>query len=120
MLSYKNNVFILILFTPNNIFTTIINYNKNILYKKSLGVNKIKGLKKLTQSSIKNISNEISNFLKDFNFKFHLKLKGLNKFKKIVLKTIFLNFKRTDFVLSISDETIIPYNGCKRKKKRRL
>jgi ribosomal protein S11 len=46
-----------------------------------------------------------------------IKLKGLNKFKKIVIKQLQLYPIN---IISIVDETILAHNGCKKKSTRKL
>nr|YP_011017716.1 ribosomal protein S11 [Griffithsia okiensis]WQF69539.1 ribosomal protein S11 [Griffithsia okiensis] len=110
----KTNLILSILFTYNNIFFIMSNLQGKILNWSSLGFNKTKGLKKITKNSIK--SNLIYySFLK--NCFFHIKLIGLNKHKKILLKILKeLNLS----ILTIYDETNFPHNGCKNKKLKRI
>lgn len=115
----ENIYYIHILFTFNNIFYILLDLNGNILLWTSSGRNKIKGLKKITLNSIKTNLNEI--FLHilqtNKNVSFYIKLKGLNKFKKILLNQL----KQYSFnILCIYDETIIAHNGCKLKKRRKI
>ena len=80
---------------------------------------KTKGLKKLTNSTLKNfvlLSLERITNLK--NVKIHIKTKGFNKCKKNVFKLFLTLLNRQ--ILSISDDLLKPMNGCKTKKKRRL
>nr|YP_010620200.1 Ribosomal protein S11 [Dipterosiphonia australica]WAX04236.1 Ribosomal protein S11 [Dipterosiphonia australica] len=111
--------FLTILFNQNNIFLTLTNVKGEILFWQSLGNLKIKGLKKLTQSLIKPFIYSNFNKISIFsNFRLHVRLKGFNKCKKKLLKILLplLNI----LVLSVSDQSNIPTNGCKTKKKRRL
>lgn len=107
--------FLFILFLSNNIFITITNFKGEVLLWKSLGKLKVKGLKKLTPSITKIIFNNLLNFN---NFKFHIKIKGLNKFKKLIIKNLITIFSAN--ILSFNDNSLYPNNGCKLKKQRRL
>nr|YP_011017762.1 ribosomal protein S11 [Polysiphonia morrowii]WQF69608.1 ribosomal protein S11 [Polysiphonia morrowii] len=109
--------FLFIIFTQNNIFLTLTNYKGEIFFWNSIGTLKVKGLKKLTNSTIKNfIFNNLINI--KLTSSFHVKFKGFNKSKKIFIKTI-LNLL-AQRILSISDDSMNATNGCKLKKKRRL
>lgn len=111
----KNISFLIILFTHNNIFFNILDSKKKLIFQLSLGNQKVRGLKKTNINSIQNSLNIVYSILKNFNLNIHLKLKGLNKYKKVVLK----NLKRYNLnILSINDEIIIVHNGCRNKKNR--
>nr|YP_009295179.1 ribosomal protein S11 [Dasya binghamiae]AOH77191.1 ribosomal protein S11 [Dasya binghamiae] len=115
----KNTYFIYILFTFNNIFYILLDLRGSILLWTSSGRNKIKGLKKITLNSIKMNLNEIFLYLLKNNKQVNLyvKLKGLNKFKKILINQL----KQYPFnILSICDETVVSHNGCKLKKSRKI
>lgn len=80
---------------------------------------KSKGLKKLNNSIIKNfIFNSLSQFNESSLTKFHIRLKGFNKCKKIFLRTLLSSY--SERILSISENSMKSNNGCKSKKKRRL
>nr|YP_010619993.1 Ribosomal protein S11 [Tayloriella tenebrosa]WAX04006.1 Ribosomal protein S11 [Tayloriella tenebrosa] len=111
--------FLLILFTQNNIFLTLTNFKGEVLLWKSLGSLKVKGLKKLTNSFIKNFIFLNLNELKlHQNLKIHIRSKGYNKSKKLFTRILFFFFQ--DSILSFIDNSNEPTNGCKSKKKRRL
>lgn len=113
----KQTYLLYILFTFNNIFYIILDLNGNLLIWTSSGRSKIKGLKKITLNSIKLSLNMLFFNLSPDKINFHIKLRGLNKFKKIVLSQL----KHYSFnIISICDETIISHNGCKLKKKRKI
>lgn len=106
--------FLFILFSSNNIFITITNGNGKVLLWKSLGYLKVKGLKKLTPSILKNLFN----LFNQVDLKLHIKLKGFNKLKKYIVKNLMIlpNIN----VLSLTDDSLQSNNGCKLKKCRRL
>ena len=113
----KETIFIYIIFNYNNIFFLVINENKKILFKYTLGQCKTKGLKKINLNSIKTSLNLINKFVINKNCNIHLKLKGIQKNKKIVLKYI----KQLHIqYMSISDTSLIIHNGCRKKKNRKL
>nr|QUJ09433.1 ribosomal protein S11 [Neorhodomela munita] len=111
--------FLFILFTQNNIFVTLTNSKGDVFFFKSIGFLKTRGLKKLTPSAIKNfIVFYLSKTISKTNIKIHIKLKGFNKCKKLIIKNLVALFSTE--ILSISDNTNKANNGCKLKKKRRL
>ena len=80
---------------------------------------KTKGLKKLTNSILKNfIFSSLERVTNLKNVKIHIKTKGFNKCKKNVFKLFSTLLDKR--ILSISDNLLKPMNGCKTKKKRRL
>lgn len=117
-LNMLNNCFLLISFTINNVFFTIVDFKGNVVFLKTIGSNKVKGLKKLTFYLIKLTLKEVLFFVIKKKIKLHIKMKGLNKFKKTTIKILTKEIKEN--VLTIIDDTSIPHNGCKKRKKRRL
>ena len=112
--------FLSIYFGQNNIFLTLTTSKGLILFWKSLGMLKTKGLKKLAPLNLKNfiflcLNKLLANTL---NAKIHIKLKGFNKCKKTFVKII-INYLG-DKIISICDNSLKPTNGCKTKKTRRL
>jgi len=114
----KEILYIYILFTRNNIFFSILNFDKNLITWTTTGKNKFKGLKKINSNSIKNNINLLLFYIKELRGNvLYIKFKGLNKYKKLVLKY----FKQSNAcILGISDNNVIAHNGCKKKKKRKL
>nr|YP_010620062.1 Ribosomal protein S11 [Rhodomelopsis africana]WAX04075.1 Ribosomal protein S11 [Rhodomelopsis africana] len=111
--------FLLIFFTQNNIFLTLTNFKGEVLIWKSLGRLKIKGLKKVTNSLIKNfIFSNLNEIKTQKDLKLHVKLKGYNKSKKLFIRFLLIFLQET--VSSFTDISNEPTNGCKLKKKRRL
>lgn len=111
--------FLLVLFNQNNIFLTLVNSKSYVFFQNSIGMLKTKGLKKLSNSNIKNFICDNLNVIKtNSSIKIHIRIKGLNKCKKVFIKFLlsFLSYQ----VLSISDNSLKPNNGCKLKKNRRL
>lgn len=106
--------FLFILFSSNNIFITITDSSGKVLIWKSLGYSKVKGLKKLTPSILKNLFDSF-NWL---DLKLHVKLKGFNKLKKNLVKN--LTNLSDIHILSLTDDNLQSNNGCKLKKCRRL
>nr|YP_010620131.1 Ribosomal protein S11 [Melanothamnus gigas]WAX04167.1 Ribosomal protein S11 [Melanothamnus gigas] len=111
--------FLLILFTQNNIFLTLTNFKGDVLFWNSLGRFKNKGLKKLTNSFIKNfIYVSLKKLNTNSRLKIHVRTKGFNKCKKLFLKTLFTLIP--EVILSVTDNSLDSLNGCKLKKRRRL
>lgn len=111
--------FLFVLFTQNNIFLSLTNNLGEVLNWKSIGTLKTKGLKKLTNSILKNfVFLSLEKIINLKNAKVHIKIKGFNKCKKNVLK-LSLNLLDKK-ILSISDNLLKSMNGCKIKRKRRL
>ena len=110
--------FLFILFSTNNIFITITNIKGEVLFLKSLGIFKVKGLKKLTPYIIKNLLNTLFNLFLYKKIKLHIKVKGFNKFKKTLIKNLIL--LDSSHILSLIDDSLQSNNGCKLKKYRRL
>lgn len=116
---FKNTFLLHILFTSNNIFFVLLDLHGYVLFWTSSGRSKVKGLKKVTINSIRiNLNILLLCIFKNNNtVKIHLKLKGFNKFKKIVIKQLKLYPIN---IVSIFDETISAHNGCKKKGYRKL
>jgi len=116
----KQRIFLLyIIFTFNNIFYILMDVSSinNLVNWTSCGRYKVKGLKKITVNSIKLCLNFIILNLNNESYNLHVKLKGFNKFKKIVLKILKqLNLN----IISLSEEIPIIHGGCRQKKKRKL
>ena len=113
--NYKKFVVLTILFTNNNILFSILYLDTYKIKNLTVGLKKIKGVKKISSSSLKSTVNILTSFLK--NKKIHIKLKGLNKYKKLLLKLL---LKSNKFIYSFCDLTAVPHNGCKKPKIKRL
>lgn len=111
-------VVLTILFTTNNILYSLTSLEGKVFFWTSLGLKKVEGSKKSTQSLVINVVNIIIKTILYFNFKYtYLKLKGFNKNKRLVLKSLVQSPLN---VLLISDKTSFPHNGCKKTKIRRI
>lgn len=117
MIKNKNKISMLyIIFTYNNIFYILLNSKGIISNWTTAGRFKHKGLKKLTGTSVKNSLLHLLNWTNQENT-VSIKFKGTNKFKKVILKHIKqLNLN----IIQLHEETKVPHNGCKLKKKRYL
>nr|YP_009511903.1 ribosomal protein S11 [Gracilariopsis longissima]AXI97830.1 ribosomal protein S11 [Gracilariopsis longissima]UAD89932.1 ribosomal protein S11 [Gracilariopsis longissima] len=117
----KNNlksVILVIIFTSNNILYTLTNTEGKVLFWTSAGLRRTKGTKKITLTTIASSIKIILAYLNNFKIKnIHLKFKGLDKNKKIVLKYM---KQSTLNILSITNNSMLPHNGCKRTKLRRI
>ena len=104
-------------FTYNNIICTLTTYKGNTLIWSTTGSKKTKGLKKITTASINSLINCLyKNYLKNSK-SICIKIKGYNKNKNLFIKKLkVLGFK----ILFIQENLNIPYNGCKKKRKRKI
>nr|YP_009317566.1 ribosomal protein S11 [Gelidium sinicola]YP_009559270.1 ribosomal protein S11 [Gelidium coulteri]AOX49018.1 ribosomal protein S11 [Gelidium sinicola]QBA96117.1 ribosomal protein S11 [Gelidium coulteri] len=119
MLPIKSKSLVLkILFTSTNILYCLANIQGNVIFWTSAGTQKIKGTKKITSTAIEAILNQLFKKAKALGYSYlHIQLKGFNKNKKFILKF----FKQTKLeILSISDQTSLPHNGCKIRKVKRI
>ncbi len=111
-------IFLVLFFTQNNVFLTLTTYKGEIIFWNSIGSLKIKGLKKLSGSLIKNFIFSNLQFFNNQKIQFYVKIKGSNKIKKIFLRSLSLYL--TSSVISFEDFLNNANNGCKLRKKRRL
>lgn len=114
----KKTGIIFVLFTSNNVLCSMNSIEGSLVIWSSAGSQKSKGLKKsipiVVYASIVKLA---LNALHLGFSHIHLKLKGLSKHKKSVLKALnHTNLK----VLSIQDITSQPHNGCRTSGKKRL
>ena len=111
-------IILTILFTTNNILYSLTSLEGKVFFWTSLGSKKIEGSKKLTPNFATNTTNVLIKMILNFNFKYtYLKLKGFNKSKKLVLKILTQSPLK---ILLISDKTLLPHNGCRKAKIRRI
>lgn len=107
-----------ILFTSNNIIYSVSDVSGKVLFWTSFGSWKVKGSKKINNIFLISTLKVIKNFINKLNYKFiFVKVKGFNKSKKFMLKTLKQMFSNTFLV---HDKTSYPHNGCKGLKKRRV
>lgn len=117
-LKNKKSAILSILFTNNNIIYTLTDLMGNVLFWTSLGIQKVRGTKKLTSNSIIYRLKLISNYANKKGIKyFHIYMRGINRNKKLTIKSL-KYFSLV--VISLYDEMAISYNGCKKVKKRRV
>nr|YP_009660503.1 ribosomal protein S11 [Corallina chilensis]QCS25451.1 ribosomal protein S11 [Corallina chilensis] len=114
----KNLSILFIFFKNNNIICTLTNANGAPLNWATVGTNKMRGTKKITTSSIINTIKLLYNYSIRMNStSIHLKIKGTNKSKLFFIKSL----KTIGFIiLSIQENLIIPHNGCKKIRTRRI
>nr|APC24903.1 ribosomal protein S11 [Gracilariopsis andersonii] len=117
----KNNlksVILVIIFTSNNILYTLTNTEGKVLFWTSAGLKRTKGTKKITLTTIVSSIKIILAYLNNLKIQYiHLKLKGFDKNKKVVLKYL---KQSTLNILSITNNSMLPHNGCKKSKLRRI
>nr|WCH57882.1 ribosomal protein S11 [Catenella fusiformis] len=107
-----------ILFTSNNIISSVTSVTGDVLFWTSAGSKKNKGSKKTNTVYLIPSLKSIKSFIDSSNYEFvFLKIKGFNKNKKFALKSLKYLFPK---VFIISEKTPHPHNGCKQPKKRRV
>jgi small subunit ribosomal protein S11 len=102
----------------NNVLLTVSKINKKVLFSSGAGILGLKKSKRCTIFSTQNLSFFISLKMYKIGIKFvQIYFKGYGKNRESILKGVFLsNIK----IILIKDFTKIPFNGCKKKKKRRF
>nr|YP_009511928.1 ribosomal protein S11 [Gracilariopsis mclachlanii]AXI97855.1 ribosomal protein S11 [Gracilariopsis mclachlanii] len=117
----KNNlksIILVITFTSNNILYTLTDIEGKVLFWTSSGLKRLKGAKKITLTTIIFSIKTILAYFDNIKIKsIHLKLKGFDKNKKIVLKIL---KQSTLNILSIANNSMSAHNGCKKPKSRRI
>ena len=114
----KNSAVLSVLFTKNNIFCTLSNLEGKTLNSISIGSKKFKGLKKITNLTIISLIKDLNKSARNFEiFYFYLRLKGLNKNKKLFLKNL-KNIKSN--LLLIQNKNKVAYGGCRISKSRKI
>lgn len=114
----KFPIILSIYFANNNILCTITNLQGNTLTQSTAGINKIKGTKKVTISSIYALIKTLCSS-PEFNnsLSVYIKIKGTSKIKTNFIKYL----KLFDFkILLIQEKLCLPYGGCKKVKTRKL
>lgn len=115
-LANKSLYILCISFLHNNIICTLTDSSGKTLMWSSTGEQKQKGTKKITLTSLNFIINKLYIWV-NLSSKIYIKIKGNNKVKNIFLKRL----KMLGFSLIIIQERLcISYNGCKKKKTRRI
>nr|AHX02436.1 ribosomal protein S11 [Ceramium japonicum] len=112
----SKTLILFIYFSTNNILFTITDLKGNTKWQQTTGIRKVKGTRKISLVSIKFILALVAKFL--LFKKIHIKIRGIAKFKRIVLKLIFKSISTT--ILSFCDLTKLPHNGTKKTKFRRV
>ena len=114
----KNSLIMHILFTYNNILCTLTNLEGQPLSWVNAGSKKVKGVKKITNTTIFNVIKSLYNQSKIYKLdKVYVRIKGNGKQKNILVK--YLKVIGFD-VLLIQENLCIPFSGCKRPKVRKL
>nr|AHX02528.1 ribosomal protein S11 [Schizymenia dubyi] len=114
----QKSIILVVVFTTNNIIYTLTNLKGDVLFWTSIGTQKISKTKKVSLITVTTITKLIIYEINMRNYKFiHVKLKGVNKYKKMILKCLKQSFLS---ILSICDILLLPHNGCKRIKIRRI
>nr|YP_009389228.1 ribosomal protein S11 [Thorea hispida]ARX95972.1 ribosomal protein S11 [Thorea hispida] len=107
-----------ILFTTNNVICSLTTLNGLVLAWTSSGSKKVTGSKKLTLAGMCSAVRSIMEYALKTQFTdISLRLKGVSKYKKLIMKSLIsfgLQFS------SISDITSVPHNGCRLKRTKRI
>ncbi|XOD38941.1 MAG: 30S ribosomal protein S11 [Candidatus Carsonella ruddii] len=104
--------------TFNNTVSTLTDLNGNTIGWFSSGVLGFKGPKKNTSLASQSISEKISYLALKKNIKIiDVYIKGISIGKETILRII---NNCGIYIRSITDITPLPYNGCRKKKKRRV
>nr|YP_008963205.1 ribosomal protein S11 [Gelidium vagum]AGO19319.1 ribosomal protein S11 [Gelidium vagum] len=117
-LNNSKSLVLKIFFTSTNILCCLTSLHGNIIFWTSVGSQKIKGTKKITSATVETILKKLFKITKSVGCSYlHIHLKGFSKNKKLIIKF----FKQAEIqILSISDHTSLPHNGCKIRKVRRI
>ena len=109
---------VFVLFTANNTFYSLTNFNGEVLFSISAGSQRSKNLKKIVSSTTYITVLKLAKYLQIKKFThIHLKIKGLSKTKKLVIKAFhYVGLE----VLTLQDVTSFPHNGCRKKGVRRI
>nr|AEX37501.1 ribosomal protein S11 [Gracilariopsis lemaneiformis]ATG87368.1 ribosomal protein S11 [Gracilaria chouae] len=112
------SVILVVIFTSNNILYTLTDIEGKVLFWTTSGLKRTKGTKKVTLTMIVSSIKIILACISNIRIKYvHLKFKGFDKNKKVVLKFL----KQSTFkILSITNNSMLPHNGCKKPKLRRI
>ena len=104
--------------TRNNTIITITDFNGNTLIWGSPGCIGFKGARRSTSYAAQAVAENLAKKLKELGIKaIHVYLKGLGEGRESSVR----GFKALNLnILSISDITPIPHNGCRLRKKRRM
>ena len=107
-----------ILFTSTNVLCSLTDIEGKVIFWTSIGIEKVKGIKKITSISINALLKRILVELSEIDCKFlYLEIKGFNRNKKLIIKF----FKNSSIsIISICDKTSFPHNGCRKKNLRRI
>nr|UVF63028.1 ribosomal protein S11 [Synarthrophyton patena] len=113
----KSNI-LLILFTKNNMICTLTTLKGKVLGWVTVGSLKSRGKRKVTSYSILSIAK----ILYSYNLKFgysqvHIKIKGISKNQNLLIRYL----KLVGFIIiSFQQNSILPHNGCKVSRNRRI
>ena len=104
--------------TSNNTLLTLTDINGNVLTWASSGMAGFKGTRKKTLYAAQSVAYIIAQKTLDLGIKnLYINLMGQGISKEPIIKT--LNLIGLS-ILSITDKTAIPFNGCRPPKKRRI
>lgn len=116
LMNLQQSLILFISFSNNNILFNITNLKGQSLFFLSTGKTKVKGIRKITLTTLKSSISLLSKLIKQSSL--HVKIRGVTKFKRITLKLLFKTLNNK--VLSFCDLTSFPHNGTKFSKPRRI
>lgn len=115
---HKKSNILSVFFTKNNVICTLADLSGKSLIWVTTGSLKFRGTKKVTTSTISSIIKVLYNYNKNVGYScMHLKLKGVNKNKSFFIKYL----KTVGFnIISLQDTLMLPHNGCRKTRGRRI
>jgi len=114
----KEETIIYIHVQHNNIIITLTNPKGYVIDWLSSGSIGLRGFRKTSPLAAKLLASNLFEKIKDFaNKDFKIKVKGFNAIRKALLKYISM---QNINVIEMKDLTMIPFNGCRPQKRRKL
>jgi len=102
----------------NNTIITATDTLGNTLNWSSGGTKEIKGTRRSTTFAAQSAATRVGDYLKTHGIqKVHLSLKGVGSGRNVVAKGLQASGLK---ILTVTDKTPVPYNGCRPSKKRRV
>lgn len=115
MTNYNSHI-LFIHFSANNILFTVTDLKGELAKTITAGSFKAVGVKKVSLTSIKTAVLSVSAVL--HNKTVHIKCRGMSRLKRLVFKLV-LKIPKLN-VLTICDLTVLPHNGVRKPKIRRV
>ena len=113
----KNNVTLIIKSTLNNILVSAVKKDGDLLFWTSSSVEKFKGKQKRSNFAAFQCALTTSLKLRKLGYSnVNIKFNGINRSRNAIIRSLIKSGISID---KLSDNTSIPHNGCRLKKKRR-